>query len=135
MVGSLRRPDVAVYEPGVRSGPDGATVVTLDARDPDRWVRFDLDGGELVSGEGEWDLAVRRYEVRLRGAAGVRELGEWHRYDFFSHLLIPRERGYRVALGDGRSARLRFLSYYCPGPEAGCVTLRYRIETEDPAGG
>ena len=74
---------------------------------------------------------IKNHEYRIGlTPAGVRELGEWHRYDFFSHLLIPRERGYRVTLEDGRSARLRFLSYYCPGPEAGCVTFRYRMEVK-----
>lgn len=131
MAGSLRRPDVDTFEPGVRDAPDTAasgetTVVTLDARDPDRWVRFDLDGAAVVSEREEWDLAFRRYEVRAAHEASAQALEGWYRYDFFSHLLIPRDRTYRLPLEDGRVVEIRFLSYYCPGPEAGCVTFRYR---------
>lgn len=61
-------------------------------------------------------------------------LDGWYRYDFFSHLLMPRDRTYRLPLEEGRSARLRFLSYYCPGPDAGCVTFRYRLEDVDASG-
>lgn len=131
MAGSLRRPDVDTFEPGVRDAPDtatsgGATVVTLDARDPDRWVRFDLDAAAVVSEREGWELAFRRYEVRAAPEAPAEVLEGWYRYDFFSHLLIPRDRSYRLSLEDGRLVEIRFLSYYCPGPEAGCVTFRYR---------
>lgn len=133
VLGSLRRPDVDTYEPGVRALTDGngggtAWRVTLDARDPDRWIRFDLDEGSVVGTEGPWDLAFRRHEVRARREAVERELESWYRYDFLSHLLTPRDRTFRVpADRSGRTAELRFLSYYCPGPTAGCVTFRYEL--------
>lgn len=132
VLGSLRRPDVETYEPGVRSlgsgDGGGAWRVTLDARDPERWIRFDLDEGSVVGTDGPWDLAFRRHEVRARLEAVERELESWYRYDFLSHLLTPRDRTFRVPAGDrGRTAELRFLSYYCPGPTAGCVTFRYEL--------
>lgn len=125
------------YRPGVRTlvdgggttGTDTARTVTLDARDPDRWVHFDLDGAAVVGEDGPWDVAFRRHEARARTEEVQRELSEWYRYDFLSHLLTPRDRAFRVPLEDERTAELRFLSYYCPGPEAGCVTFRY-----EPAG-
>lgn len=52
-------------------------------------------------------------------------LESWYRYDFFSHLLEARPRVWAIRTSDGELYKLRFLSYYCPGPEAGCVTFRY----------
>lgn len=53
---------------------------------------------------------------------------EWYRYDFLSHLLLPRSRVYVVRTAEGHYAKVEFLSYYCPGPVAGCVTFRYRYQ-------
>lgn len=52
-------------------------------------------------------------------------LEDWYRYDFFAHVLEPRSDLYAVRTADGRYAVVRFLSYYCPGAESGCVTFRY----------
>lgn len=52
-------------------------------------------------------------------------LEDWYSYSFTSHLLTPRDRVYAIRTADGRYARLRFLSYYCPGPQPGCVTFEY----------
>lgn len=143
----------------------GGRRVTLDARDPDRWVALDLASGRVSRGRvAGWDLAARRFHVIANGgpglpgdvsvavADGARTLSQvegpppagwtstdrdedgelrhpllesWYDYDFFAHLLTPRSRVYVVRSGDGRLVKLRFLSYYCPGVEAGCVTLRY----------
>lgn len=67
------------------------------------------------------------YEGTLRSGDGPRTppLEDWYRYDFFSHLLHPRPRLYAVRTDEGGYALLRFLSYYCPGVEPGCVTFRY----------
>lgn len=49
------------------SGPD---TVTIDARDGDRWTRFDLGRGS-VAGPGEgWDIAVKRYRLAVNGGDG-----------------------------------------------------------------
>lgn len=130
VAGSLHRPRVPTYRPGVHAGSgDGTTAgertVTVDARDPDRWVHFDLDRAEVVARDGPWELAFRRHEVRSRSGELDEELEGWYRYDFLAHLLTPRERSYRVPVDGGGSVDLRFLSYYCPGPEAGCPTFRY----------
>lgn len=168
LVGSLHRPSPATYPPT----PPGAAVldsggvrtVTLDARSPDDWVRFDLSEARIAGPDGrDWDLAVRRFHVIVNGGgalpgraaaaatgdtalSAVRPptdgswrttradgdgelrhplLEEWYDYDFFSHLLEARPRVWLIRDTEGEVFALRFLSYYCPGPEAGCVTFRY----------
>lgn len=177
VVVSLRDPTPPTY-PALAAGDtavadSGGTLrVTLDARDPDRWVSVDLDSGRVRDGRPPgWDLAARRFRVisnggeALPGDAAVARapsaaldvgeappagrwtftlrdedgelsqpvLEDWYEYDFFSHLLTPRPRAYAVRTTGGRTAKVRFLSYYCPGPDAGCVTLRYALPGRDPA--
>jgi len=53
-------------------------------------------------------------------------LDDWYDYSFFSHLLEPApDVAFAVRTAEGNFARLRVLSYYCPGPEPGCMTLEY----------
>lgn len=167
VIGSLDRPSPTAFVPdtaAVPAGPGGVRTVTLDARSPDRWIRFDLDSGRAVTADaGGWDLALRRFHVIVNGGAGlpgraaaaptgdtalasVRRpppdgwrrttadgdgelrhplLEDWYDYDFFSHLLRARPQVWAVRSASGEAWKLRFLSYYCPGPEAGCVTFRY----------
>ena len=49
----------------------------------------------------------------------------WYRYSFTSHLLKPKGETWMVRTADGRYARMRIVSYYCPGPQPGCVTFEY----------
>ncbi len=101
-----------------------------------------------------WDLAARRFRVISAsvaadlGAVGFEDvvgvpvgaawvatdwgrdtvnaaLERWYRYGFFSHLLKPRRHVYAVRTSEGGQAKIEFLSYYCPGPEAGCLSIRY----------
>lgn len=176
VIGSLDRPTPTVFVPdpaGAVPDPDGVRTVTLDARSPDRWVRYDLESGRVVGRDAPgWDLAVRRFHVIVNGGAGLpgraaaaptgdtalaavrrpppsgwRRTGadadgelrhplleDWYDYDFFSHLLRARPDVWAVRSASGRLWKLRFLSYYCPGPEAGCVTFRY-APLEPPDGG
>lgn len=99
-----------------------------------------VNGGPALAGSAA-AAATRREDlaepvrVPRDGWAGTRrnEDGElahplleaWYDYDFFSHLLTPKPRVYVLRTDDGALVKFRFLSYYCPGPEAGCVTLRY----------
>ena len=106
-----------------------------------------------VSPPPMWDVAVRRHEIRVGHAAAdlggiafdsVRRapasgwietrpagdttnaaLGKWYRYDYSSHVLESREHVYVVRDGNGGFVKLQVAGYYCPGPEAGCLTLRY----------
>ncbi|MBI1967525.1 MAG: HmuY family protein [Gemmatimonadetes bacterium] len=131
-------------------------TVTIDARDPGQWRFFDFARGPLTPPDtAGWDLAVRRFHVIVAGEAlrldtvtfeALREappdgyaptaftrdtsnpaITRWYRYSMFSHLLRPKPLTYAIHSRDGRYAKLEFLSYYCPGPEPGCVTFRYVV--------
>jgi hypothetical protein len=106
-----------------------------------------------VTPGGSWDVAVRRHEIRVgRAAADLgavpfdavrrapgqgwvetrpagdttnRALRTWYRYDYSSHVLESREHVYVVRDAAGGFVKLQVAGYYCPGPEAGCLTLRY----------
>ena len=130
-------------------------TVTIDAFDPTSWVFFDFDRNSIVvpPDTGGWDLAVRRFTVIVSGA--VADLGpisfedvdqapstafvettfgsdtvntaidRWYTYSMWSHLLEPNDHVYVVRTRETHFAKLEFLSYYCPGAIAGCVTFRY----------
>lgn len=57
-----------------------------------------------------------------------RAFDRWYRYDYLSHLLWPKPTSFVVRTADGRYAKLRIESYYCAGPEPGCVTFRYTYQ-------
>lgn len=61
------------------------------------------------------------------GGADPRNPGiaSWYGYGYFSHVLTPRPRVWAVRTADGRYAKMEIVSYYCPGSQPGCVTLRY----------
>lgn len=94
---------------------------------------FDGDGGVLDLGAVPFD------DVRVVPATGYRgtEAGrdstqaafeEWYDYSFTSHILRPSDRTFALRTADGRYAKLRILSYYCPGPVPGCLTFRYAYQ-------
>lgn len=60
-----------------------------------------------------------------RDDSGHPAMRRWYRYGMFTHLLESRRHSYLVRTRDGRLARIEVLSYYCPGPRPGCMTLRY----------
>lgn len=172
---SLRSPELAEFPPSPILGADadrgggnsdGAQLLTVDASDPRSWRHVDLERGTVVEAPGPdgWDLAFRRFEVRVNGGAGgqagagvlalgdvaldsVRSvpasgyagmsargrdtthalLDEWYSYSFTSHVLRPTARVYAVRTARGLHAALEFVSYYCPGAQPGCVTVRYRF--------
>lgn len=102
-----------------------------------------------------WDLAVRRFHVIVApGGEAIRldavpfdtlamapaggyvatsftgdttnpAFARWYRYSMFSHLLTPDRAVFVVHGRDDRYTKLEILSYYCPGPEPGCLTFRY----------
>jgi hypothetical protein len=165
---SLRRPDVPQYAPtplvGVDTAAGGFRTVTVDTTDPELWRYVDLGSGAVSNDPsgGRWDLALRRFEVRVNGGdgfagrGGALDLGpvaldsvarvpaegyagmkvegrdtsqalldEWYSYSFTSHLLTPKDMTLAIRTADGRRVALRFLSYYCPQAQPGCVTMRY----------
>jgi hypothetical protein len=126
---SLARRAAPVFAPtavGVPHAPDSGVVqLTADARHPQAWRYLDLDrGAVLAAGDSTgWDLAVQRFRVRSRAG----DLGRWYRYGFITHLLEPIGETYQVLTDAGRQAVVEVISYYCPGLEAGCLTVRYQL--------
>lgn len=80
--------------------------------------------------DAEWRVTRADADGELRHPL----LEEWYAYDFFSHLLEARPRVWIVRSAGGELFKLEFLSYYCPGPEAGCVTFRYGRLAAGPSG-
>lgn len=101
--------------------------------------RFNIrvNGGEGFSGRaGVIDLGDVPFDsVRTVPATGYvtslprdsvnPAIDRWYDYGFTSHLLTPKSRVYAIRTSDGRYAKLRFVSYYCPGAQPGCVTVEY----------
>ena len=79
-----------------------------------------LDSTTVVPEEGFVTDERRGDESRNRA------LESWYDYSWLSHILEPADRVYAVRTADGRYAILRFVGYYCPGGQSGCVTFRYR---------
>ena len=137
-------------------------TVTVDATDADAWRFLDLDRRSLLAlpDTAGWDLAFRRHSFITSG--GARDLGavaydsvlhpspgpytatiagrdtanpvleRWYRYRLLTHLLEPNAHVYAIRTREGRYAKLEILSYYCPGPRAGCPTIRYTFPLESP---
>ncbi len=86
-----------------------------------------LDLGETTLEAGVV-LPVDGYVVDERRGDEPRNrvLEDWYEYSWISHLLRPTDKTYALRTANGEYALLRFLSYYCPGGQAGCVTFRYR---------
>ena len=131
-----------------------ADTITIDTTDPERWRFLDIDQGRVLAppDTAGWDLALRRYHFRTSGAIADLDqnrptamsfpldtvpeprafdietepaVARWYEYNMWSHLLEPLDRAYVLVTTEGRMAKLRVLSYYCPGLQAGCLTLRY----------
>jgi hypothetical protein len=99
-------------------------TLTVDATDGAAWRYVSLARGRVltVPDTTEWDVAIRRYNVRVKGGG---EIGKWYTYNLLTHLLEPKSQPYVVHSAGGPSFELRILSYYCPGLTAGCLTLHF----------
>jgi len=135
----------------------GPVVYTVDATAPDAWRAFSFRLGSVVETSAA-DLAFRRYSIVAGVGAGIRDLGDarfddvrevptdgylanegradprnpaiasWYHYGFFTHVLSPKPRVWAVRTTDGRYAKLEIIGYYCPGPNPGCLTMRYAYQ-------
>jgi hypothetical protein len=52
-------------------------------------------------------------------------LQKWYNYSYTTNVLVPKPMVYIVRTQDGKYAKMRILSYYCKGDEAGCMTFEY----------
>jgi hypothetical protein len=64
-------------------------------------------------------------ESTARADSANAATAHWYKYSFTSHLLKPKPDVWVVRTADGRYARMRILSYYCPGAQPGCITFEY----------
>jgi hypothetical protein len=132
----------------------GADTVTIDARDGETWRFFSFSRGWLTAPDtASWDVGVRRFHLIASGEVLRRDapfdqltvapdtagyvptawsrdtvnpaLARWYRYSMFSHLLLPKPVIFVFRTRDGGATKLELLSYYCPGPEPGCLTFRF----------
>ena len=79
----------------------------------------ELDSVALVPEDGYFGTEV------IVGDSLVASLDDWYNYSMLTHLLSARPRTFLIRTADGRYAKLRFESYYCPGAQPGCVTFEY----------
>ena len=130
-------------------------TITIDASDDSRWRLVSLASGRALDAHdtSQWTIGVARYRVMVNGDAadagqvafdavrsssglqlvGAESLSDstnaalrhWYRYNFLTHLLEPNGHVYVLRGRDGVLWKLQVVSYYCPGPEAGCLTIRY----------
>ena len=52
-------------------------------------------------------------------------IDKWYNYSYLANVLAPKPVVYIVRTQDGKYAKMRLLSYYCKGGEAGCLTFEY----------
>lgn len=64
-------------------------------------------------------------ETEVRSDSSNPAVARWYSYGWSSHILRPRPNVYAVRTADGRHARMRMISYYCPGAIPGCLTFAY----------
>jgi hypothetical protein len=102
-----------------------------------------------------WDIAVQRYRVISPTNGGIADLGvssfeaahvgessrfvpttgvdqrqndainHWYRYNLLTHLLEPNGHVFAVRTPAATLWKLSVVSYYCPGLQAGCLTVLY----------
>ncbi len=102
------------------------------------WI---VNGGEGFAGHGGAQASSADYDrlgvaptgayigTTLSAGDSVNAAFErWYRYDYLSHLLWPRSNSFLIRTADGRFAKLEIESYYCLGPEPGCVSFRYTYQ-------
>ncbi len=97
------------------------------------------NGGEGYAGRGgalavaaPWDSISEApadgYTITvgdLEGGAATPALDRWYQYSFFAHTLLPKDETYVIRTAEGRYAKVRILSYYCPQATPGCLTMLY----------
>lgn len=111
--------------------------------------RLVVNGGEGFQGQGGVMLVESPFDRVGEAPTGEYEtsrvtpggdtltaaLDDWYAYGFFSHLLEPRPASaFILRTSEGSYAKFRILSYYCPGPEPGCLTLEFVLQGDGSRG-
>ncbi len=134
---------VDASDPGRWRFFDFSRGTVVESPGPEEWDlafrRFHViaNGGEGFAGRGglmaldaPFDsirtVPAEGYVRSTAGGDSVNAAAEgWYAYSFTSHLLRPDPGIFAVRTADGRYARIRILSYYCPEARPGCLTFRY----------
>jgi hypothetical protein len=140
-----------------RVGATDTLTIDAREPDTWQWVDLDQGRIRVLPDTAGWDVTVRRFHMAPARAAvdlGPGVFGQvveppppdsgyattvhdgdptntaterWYTYGMVSHLLESKGHVYVISTSEGRHAKLEILSYYCPGLEAGCFTIRYAL--------
>lgn len=91
---------------------------------------FSGGGGIASLGAVSFDSVLAAPAAGYVGSKAGRDssnaaIARWYDYSWTSHLLEPKPHVWVVRTATGRYAKLRMISYYCPGARPGCVTFSY----------
>lgn len=100
---------------GGRSNPNGQGAVL-------RLPKRDFAAVSQVPGDVEFQADIHP-KNRLHPFNPVLE--KWYNYSYLANVLAPKPGIYVIRTQDGKYAKMRLLSYYCPGNVAGCMTFEY----------
>ena len=92
--------------------------------------RFPGKAGVLDLGEVGFDSVLAAPATGYIETRSARDtlnpaIDRWYTYSWISHILKTSDHVYAVRTADGRYAKMRILSYYCPGAVPGCMTFEY----------
>ena len=84
-----------------QKGEGGAWTMTIDSSDYEAWQRVHLERG-LARGDESWDIAVRRYVIRLNGgSSGIGgALAQWAEGLEFSEVTQAPSEGWKTDTAD-----------------------------------
>src|SRR4051812_19860612 len=91
---------------------------------------FSGNAGVVDLGRLRFDDVISAPRTGYVGSVAGRDtasapLTRWYGYGFSTHLLTTLDHVYAVRTTDGSYVKMQVLSYYCPGPDPGCMTIRY----------
>ena len=124
----------------------------VDSTSSTDWVYIDLSLVEVVSGDDDWDLTSKRYEVALNEGVLAQKIegvafedmsvapadgyitdeesdldyvmNDWYDYDFVTHILTPRDHFYVIETATFEYYKLEFVDYYNDSGVSGYLTFR-----------
>ena len=91
----------SAFDTQPQKGEGGVWTMTIDSSDYEAWQRVHLEDG-LIQGDASWDIAVRRYVIRLNGGSsgtGV-ALAQWAEGLDFSKVTKAPSEGWQTDTAD-----------------------------------
>ncbi|NIP99491.1 MAG: hypothetical protein GWM98_02950, partial [Nitrospinaceae bacterium] len=88
--------------------------------------------GVIDLGIQDWDTVIQAptenyvQDVTTRTESENPMLLKWYKYNYLTHKLSAKNNVYALRTADGKYAKVKFLSFYCPDNEnAGCIKMQY----------